>query len=362
MPPKFGTVSTPSSRIKRSRSSPELEYKKSVKKVSSDIKEMDISTVSTDTEVGQMTMSQLTQLMSTVMNNLLDAKLGSLATKDDIKALHDDYSALKEANRELVGEIEALKQVLNVSINIHSIYVAPLGRKDAKYFCSNYGDKEVATTKGSTPEQHTASPSIITDNTLKDILNTPEKLKTQTCDTLKDPETPSTTRRNVFSTTPSKKNNKTELETLNKSNAGRQSFLDMLDSMVSPIHKDNKKYEKLNTPPAPKKQAILAFPELPALSVKNVSGEDTENAEPVKVTAFVKALPNTTATCFKKSGSLFSKKLLTKPKPSISHKLGPAKTVGLKRKKSSSNDSTKPCQPSVFDMFSFQPKAKLKIQ
>lgn len=79
----------------------------------------------------------------------------------------------------------------------------------------------------------------------------------------------------------------------------------MLDSMVSPIHKDNKKYEKLNTPPAPKKQAILAFPELPALSVKNVSGEDTENAEPVKVTAFVKALPNTTATCFKKVLILF---------------------------------------------------------
>uniref|UniRef100_T1I8S1 Uncharacterized protein n=1 Tax=Rhodnius prolixus TaxID=13249 RepID=T1I8S1_RHOPR len=62
--------------------------------------------------ISQMSMNDLTQVMS----NLLDLKLSTLATKEDINHLREDYAALKEENRFLRSEIDSLKLVCEKSV------------------------------------------------------------------------------------------------------------------------------------------------------------------------------------------------------------------------------------------------------
>uniref|UniRef100_A0A224X834 Exonuclease 1 n=1 Tax=Panstrongylus lignarius TaxID=156445 RepID=A0A224X834_9HEMI len=199
----------------------------------------------------------------------------------------------------------------------------------SRYFSSRYNEKEIPI-KETAPNQPSASPTKA-DNPLKDIINTPEKMKSPITSQKKS-DTPTTTRRNIFSTSPTKKQNMTEIITTNKASPGRPSFLGMLDSMVSPIREEDKKL-KTPAPLPPKKQTVLAFPEISSTlssgGIADNAEEDMENAEPVKVTAFLKAMPNSVGALHTKVGSQQSSKLLTTPKTSISHKLGPAKTVGI---------------------------------
>uniref|UniRef100_A0A023F307 Exonuclease 1 n=2 Tax=Triatoma infestans TaxID=30076 RepID=A0A023F307_TRIIF len=109
----------------------------------------------------------------------------------------------------------------------------------SRYFSSSYTEKEIIPAKETAAVQQSASP-LKEDNTLKDILNTPEKMKSPVISHTKS-ETP--TRRNIFSASPAKKQNTTEMIPTNKAFPGRPSFLGMLDSMVSPMREEDKKSE-----------------------------------------------------------------------------------------------------------------------
>uniref|UniRef100_T1HPR4 Uncharacterized protein n=1 Tax=Rhodnius prolixus TaxID=13249 RepID=T1HPR4_RHOPR len=52
----------------------------------------------------------------TILDRLLDLKLSTLATKEDINHLREDYAALKEENRFLRSEIDSLKLVYEKSV------------------------------------------------------------------------------------------------------------------------------------------------------------------------------------------------------------------------------------------------------
>ncbi|KAK9511809.1 hypothetical protein O3M35_000401 [Rhynocoris fuscipes] len=219
----------------------------------------------------------------------------------------------------------------------------------SRYFGSNTSNKEENSIKEIVPEPIVKS---VEDNILKDILNTPEKLLSNEVIPTES-VTPTTSRRNIFSSSLTK-STKSMVTVEDKVSPGRPSFLGMIDNMVSP-KKEGKKETINNKTPSEKKQVKLYFRDSQTSNTSN-SNEDVnnrENSEPLKVTALVKTV----------SPKIYSSPTSTSmQKKSVNTKLGPAKTVGLKRKKSSSNDDSKQSQMSIFDMFAFQPKAKLKIQ
>lgn len=118
MPPKTDNYSpklqsdSSGSRLKRVRSSPEFTDK-NIKKVVMSV-DRNISPFS---EPFNVPSPQFFENLSQIMNNLLDNKLASLATKADFKILHDDYVVLKEENRKLRNEIDNLKCTVDKVIN-----------------------------------------------------------------------------------------------------------------------------------------------------------------------------------------------------------------------------------------------------
>lgn len=87
--------------VKRVRSSPELLSEEKRRVMSSDQEKLKMG------EVGLMSKSQLVETMMAAMNQLLDQKLAAVASKDDVKALRDDYVKLQDENRKLREEMDS---------------------------------------------------------------------------------------------------------------------------------------------------------------------------------------------------------------------------------------------------------------
>lgn len=120
MPPKIDNYFAPKSSTspqsnsgKRCRNSPE-QTKQGFKRVNSvPSTVMSSSNSLVEQEIGSMSKSELMKAMSDLMTQLLDSKLKSVASKDDINNFRKDFEELRLENHRLSEEVAVLKEAFS---------------------------------------------------------------------------------------------------------------------------------------------------------------------------------------------------------------------------------------------------------